>query len=258
MLAHLYIELLKGRETKAAVDFLRKYAHLVAPIDTYEAPFATKINGCSLPSTDGNIESGWQHLNIRYAREAFAEEDPELDFFMKLIQKISACQKLDTLELDPDVAQFRSAKHEIHTCEAVVKILLKFLEKRGHVLILNLIKTWIHVHIMDHEIRQHTEETVFMPPDESLDDEDDSELPPAPKIKSEKSSSKRVAEEQPESTIKCEIDGLDSDAATASSLRDTSHNVKQCLKTIKESREHIFKNPLEFPRIVRIADKSQG
>ncbi|KNC24975.1 hypothetical protein FF38_11860 [Lucilia cuprina] len=260
LLAHLYIELIKGRETKAAIDFLRKYAHLVGPIETYEAPFATKINGCSLPSNDGNLDSGWQHLNIRYTREAFAEEDPELDFFMKLIQKISSCQKLDTLELDPDVAQFRSSKHEIHTCESVVNILRRFLEKRGHVLILNLLNTWIHIHIMDHEIRQHTEEQIFMPSEEPLEDEDDVELPLTAKLKthssSEKSSNKRSAEELPESTIKAEVDSIDCGATP--NLRDTVHNVKQCLKTIKDSREQIFKNSLEFPRIIRIADKSQG
>lgn len=259
MLAHLYLELIKGRETKAAVDFLRKYAHLVGPIDTYEAPFATKINGCSLPSTDGNLESGWQHLNIRFAREAYAEEDPELDFFMKLIQKLSASQKLDALEMDPDIAQFRSAKHEIHTSELVVDVLGKFLEKKGHVLILNLLNTWIHVHIMDNEIRQHTEEAVFLPPEEALEEDDEM---PAPKLKShsssssaERSSSKRPAEEAPEINIKSEMDPLE---CSSTSLRDIGHNVKQSLKSIKDSREQILKNPLEFPRVIKMSDKNQG
>lgn len=260
LLCHLYLELIKGRETRAAVDFLRKYAHLVAPIETYEAPFATKVNGCSVPATDGNMESGWQHLNIRFAREAFVDEDPELDYFMKLIQKISACQKLDTLELDPDVAQFRSAKHEIHTCEAVVNILRKFLEKRGHVLLLNLLSTWIHVHIMENEIRQNTEETIFLPMEDGLDESEDNELNTLPKGKShtsaEKSSNKRQAEEPSENVIKPETDSVE--CQSSSNIRDTSHTLKQCTKTIKDCREQIFKNSLEFPRIVKIADKSQG
>lgn len=259
LLSHLYLELIKGRETRAAVDFLRKYAHLVAPIETYEAPFATKVNGCSVPATDGNLDSGWQHLNIRFAREAFAEEDPELDYFMKLIQKLSACQKLDTLEMDPDVAQFRSAKHEIHTCEVVVNILRKFLEKRGHVLLLNLLTTWIHVHIMENEIRHNTEETVFMPMEDGQD-ESDSDINTLPKFKphssTEKPSNRRQTEDQSENVIKTETDSVE--GSLSSRIRDTCHTLKQCIKTIKDSREQIFKNSLEFPRIVKIADKSQG
>lgn len=254
MLVHLYIELIKGRETKAAVDFLRKYAHLVAPIETYEAPFPTKINGCSLSSSDSNLDSAWQHLNIRFIKEAFAEEDAELDYFMKLIQKISACQKLDNLELDPDVTQFRAAKYEIHTCEAVINILRKFLEKRGHVLLLNLLSTWIHVHIIDHETRHHTEENMFMPIEEALLDENCTELPLTSKLKSHSSdkTNKRPAEEQPDSTKKSEECGAETNS------RDNIHNLKNCLKTIKDSREQIIKYSQEFPRVVRIADKCQG
>uniref|UniRef100_A0A1I8MTR5 Uncharacterized protein n=1 Tax=Musca domestica TaxID=7370 RepID=A0A1I8MTR5_MUSDO len=257
LLCHLYLELIKGRETKAAVDFLRKYSHLVAPVDTYEAPFPTKINGCSVPSADLNIsDSAWQHLNIRYTRESFAEDDPELVFFMKLIQKISACQKLETLEQDPEVVQYRSSKYEIHTNEAVINALKTFLEKRGHVLILNLIYNWIHIHIIDNEVRQLSEDTIFMPADEmQQDDEDDSEIPVV-KTKShsssssERSSNKRSAEEPADVQIKTEMDANDS--------KVSGYNVKDCLKTLKESREQIFKNPLEYPRVVKIADKNQG
>lgn len=257
LLCHLYLELIKGRETKAAVDFLRKYSHLVAPVDTYEAPFPTKINGCSVPSADLNIsDSAWQHLNIRYTRESFAEDDPELEYFMKLIQKISACQKLETLEQDPEVVQYRSSKYEIHTNEAVINALKTFLEKRGHVLILNLIYNWIHIHIIDNEVRQLSEDTIFMPADEmQQDDEDDSEIPVV-KTKShsssssERSSNKRSAEEPADVQIKTEMDASDS--------KVSGYNVKDCLKTLKESREQIFKNPLEYPRVVKIADKNQG
>ncbi|XP_013100977.2 TAF5-like RNA polymerase II p300/CBP-associated factor-associated factor 65 kDa subunit 5L [Stomoxys calcitrans] len=256
LLCHLYVELIKGRETKAAVDFLRKYSHLVAAVDTYEAPFPTKINGCSVPSTDMNMESGWQHLNIRFAREAFAEDDVELDFFMKLIQKLSACQKLETLEQDAEVAQYRSSKYEIHTSEAVVNALKAFLEKRGHVLILNLIYTWIHVHIIDNEVKQLAEDTLFMPTEETQDENDDEMTLVKPKShtsSSERNTNKRPAEEPAvgdSQQIKTEID--------ANETKDVLHNVKDCMKTLKESREQMFKNPLEFPRIVKIADKNQG
>lgn len=254
ILCHLYVELIKGRETKAAVDFLRKYSHLVAPVDTYEAPFPTKINGCSVPSSDMSLESGWQHLNIRFAREAFVEDDPELDFFMKLIQKLSACQKLETLEQDPDVSQYRSSKYEIHTSEMVINILRTFLEKRGHVLILNLIYTWIHVHIIDNEVKQLSEDTIFMPTDPESHEEDNEEMTTV-KTKShssssERSSNKRPADETSDMQIKTEMDSADN--------KGIGYNAKDCLKTIKECREQIYKNPLEFPRVVKIADKNQG
>ncbi|XP_075147831.1 will decrease acetylation [Haematobia irritans] len=253
LLCHLYVELIKGRETKAAVDFLRKYSHLVAPVDTYEAPFPTKINGCSVPSVDGNLESGWQHLNIRFAREAFTDDEPELDFFMKLVQKLSACQKLETIEQDPEVAQFRSSKYEIHTNEAVANALKTFLEKRGHVLILNLIYTWIHIHIIDNEVKQLSEDTLFMPTDE----DDDEEMVTVVKSKSHSSSSERSSNKRPAEEAAGDMQNIKTEM-DASESKEMHQNVQDCLKTLKECREQVFKNPLECPRIVKIADKNQG
>ncbi|KAL9892304.1 will decrease acetylation isoform 1-T2 [Glossina fuscipes fuscipes] len=258
MLCHLYLELIKSRESKGAVDLMRKYAHLVAPVETYEAPFATKINGCSVPPHESSgMEGSWQNLNIRYVEEAFADEDPELDYFMKLVQKLSACQKLDLIESDADIVQFRSSKYEIHTNEEVVKALRNFLEKRGHVLILHLIVSWIHVRILDNEVRNLSEEMVFMPTEDTLEDEDEDLEQIKAKIHISNSCSnnerpKRSAEDLPEVIIKSETE------TDSSSSKDCRYSVRQCLKTIKDCREQIYKSYLDFPRIFNISDKGQG
>lgn len=256
MLCHLYLELIKATESKAAVDFLKKYAHLVAPVDNYETPLPTKINGCSVPSDAVGLEDGGGHLinsQIKFSKVSTIpgeEEDTELEFFTKLIQLLSTCAKYETAENFEEVRLFRCSKYELYVTDEVFNTLNTFLQKKGHVLIVNLLYTWIHVNIIDNEIRQWSEDFLFNGPDEDDEDMQDESVKPnvLPNV-----SKKRDPEEIPEV--------LKSDAENDAELAEKKgreRNVALCLSTIRESSEKFMKTQISSPRFIKLADKSRG
>ncbi|KAL7727543.1 hypothetical protein ACLKA6_000101 [Drosophila palustris] len=256
MLCHLYLELLKARESKGAVEFLKKYAHLVAPVDLYDAPLPTKINGCSVTSETQLAAASECH--IRFASEAQNTGDTELDYFMKLVQILSGCTKLETAESDPTVAHFRASKYELHTTAQVVDRIGAYLQRRGHVLILNLLYTWIHIHIVDNDQRLFTEDQLLgisdeMDPVEGYE-ADESITSRSDHKSAVKNPKKRGAEEtvfKLETEIKTETDS--SPAADKNKL-----NIDACLHTLKASTEQILKAQVEMPCFYRISERSRG
>ncbi|KAH8236542.1 hypothetical protein KR026_004709 [Drosophila bipectinata] len=264
MLCHFYLDLLKAREPRGAVDLLRKYAHLVAPVDLYDAPPPTKINGCSTAATENT-------LHIRFAREAQDTGDTELDYFMRLVQILSGYTRLETAEADDTVAHFRSSKYELHTSAQVVDRICSYLQRRGHVLIMNLLYTWLHVHIVENEQRTFTEDHLLGLTDELDGEEAEEEVvhvaPPlivhsrvqdhkSSKSSSEKSNRKRPAEESVvklESEIKQEVNPDEPPTTSKSQL-----NVEACLENLKSATTHILKAQVELPRFLRISERSRG
>lgn len=260
MLCHLYVELMKAREQKAAIDLLKKYAQLVAPVETYDAPLPTKINGCSVANAD-QTNNATLHTSIRFVHATNeTPTDPELMYFIKLIQTLSACTKLETAENDPDVAHFRSSKYEIHSTEAVVDTLRGYLEKRGHVLILNLLFTWIHVHVIDNEVPKWNEDNLLLGFETAEDDEESkynsAEVKPKVSTANERSSTKREAGEPPEElmvkTEKSEIDALDE------MKKNRVQQVTDSMQTLRMCREQMLKNQAQHPYIIKLADRSRG
>ncbi|KAH8382677.1 hypothetical protein KR009_004813 [Drosophila setifemur] len=262
MLCHFYLDLLKAREPRGAVDLLRKYAHLVAPVDLYDAPPPTKINGCSATSTESTC-------HIRFAREAQDTGDTELDYFMRLVQILSGCTRLENAEADDTVAHFRSSKYELHTSSQVVDRICAYLQRRGHVLIMNLLYTWLHVHIVENEQRCFSEDHLLGLADE-LDGEDGVEeinvvtpLLVTPrgdhkpgKSLIDKSNRKRPAEE---SIIKLETDiKQELDAEESAEFSKSQLNVDACLENLKSATAHILKAQVELPRFLRISERSRG
>lgn len=264
MLCHLYLELLKARESKGAVEFLKKYAHLVAPVDLYDAPLPTKINGCSVTS-DVQLAAA-SDCHIRFASEAQNTGDTELDYFMKLVQILSGFTKLETAESDATVAHFRASKYELHTTAQVVDRISAYLQRRGHVLIMNLIYTWLHIHIVDNDQRMFTEdhllgitEELDGPEDIEPDESVNRSVPIAVSSnsrsdhKSSKSAKKRVADEP---TIKLETDiKTEADAPTADR---TKMNIDACVQTMKSSSAHLLKAQVELPCFYRINERTRG
>lgn len=255
MLCHLYLELLKARESKGAVEFLKKYAHLVAPVDLYDAPLPTKINGCSVTS-DAQLAAA-SDCHIRFASEAQNTGDTELDYFMKLVQILSGCTKLETAESDATVAHFRASKYELHTTTQVVERIGAYLQRRGHVLIMNLIYTWLHIHIVDNDQRMFTEDHL-LGISEELDGPDDLEPeesgPTVQQVhKSSKSAKKRAAEEP---TIKLETDIKTETDAPA--VDRTKMNIDACLQQMKSSFAQLLKAQVELPCFYRINERTRG
>nr|XP_014086650.1 TAF5-like RNA polymerase II p300/CBP-associated factor-associated factor 65 kDa subunit 5L [Bactrocera oleae] len=262
MLCHLYVELMKAREQKAASDLLKKYAQLVAPVETYDAPLPTKINGCSV-ANDTHADqpnNATPHTSIRFVNATNdTSTDPELMYFIKLIQTLSACTKLEAAESDQEVAHFRASKYEIHTTEAVVDTLRGYLEKRGHVLLLNLLYTWIHVHVIDNEVPKWSEDNILMGFEAAEDDEESkynmTEVKPKVSVANERSTTKREAEEPPEElmvkTEKCD-DVLDE------MKKIRLQQVTDSMQTLRICREQMMKTQVQHPYIIKLADRSRG
>ncbi|XP_017143001.1 TAF5-like RNA polymerase II p300/CBP-associated factor-associated factor 65 kDa subunit 5L [Drosophila miranda] len=256
MLCHFYLDLLKAREAKGAGELLRKYAHLVAPVEHYDGPMPTKINGCT--SADSTF-------HIRFAREAQDTGDTELDYFMNLLQILSGCIKLETAEADDTVTHFRSSKYELHTTSQVVDKICGYLQRRGHVLVMNLLYTWVHVQIVENEQRVFSEDHLMgLTDDVDAEDVEDgttgtfsirSEQKPGKSI-AEKNSRKRPAEDpiiKLENDIKKDPDGAEFTEAARSQL-----NVDGCLETLKSCTSQVLKAQIELPRFLKISECTRG
>ncbi|EDW14631.1 transcription initiation factor TFIID subunit 5 [Drosophila mojavensis] len=272
MLCHLYIELLKARESKGAVELLKKYAHLVAPVDLYDAPLPTKINGCSV--TNESQISGAADCHIRFASEAQNTGDMELDYFMKLVQILSGCTKLETAESDPTVAHFRASKFELHTTAQVVEKIITYLHRRGHVLIMNLIYTWLHIHIVDNDQRLFTDDHLLGITEELdvIDDLDTDETATIPSTthnsrsehKSSKSGDKCTIKKRPaeEPIVKLEFEVKAETAITVSDpapvVDKQKLNIDACLDSMKFSTTQILKAQADLPCFYRVCERSRG
>ncbi|XP_034112513.1 transcription initiation factor TFIID subunit 5 [Drosophila albomicans] len=262
MLCHLYLELLKARESKGAVELLKKYAHLVAPVDLYDAPLPTKINGCSVTS-EAQLAAA-SECHIRFASEAQNTGDTELDYFMKLVQILSGCTKLETAEADATVAHFRASKYELHTTAQVVDKIGAYLQGRGHVLIMNLLYTWLHIHIVDNDQRLFSEDQLLGISEElepidgyvevtSTSNSRSSEH----NSKSSKSGAKKRAPEEP--IFKLEADVKTEECATQPTASDKAKlNTDACLQTLKTSATQLLKAQVEIPCFYRISERSRG
>ncbi|KAH8311940.1 hypothetical protein KR044_008704 [Drosophila immigrans] len=249
MLCHLYLELLKARESKGAVELLKKYAHLVAPVDLYDAPLPTKINGCSVTS-EAQLAAA-SECHIRFASEAQNTGDTELDYFMKLVQILSGCTKLESAEADATVAHFRASKYELHTTAQVVDKIGAYLQRRGHVLIMNLLYSWLHIHIVDNEQRLFSE-------DQLLGISDELEPNEATVTSNSRGSSKARKRAPEDSTVKLEADIKAQQDVQQCAADKAKLNTDACLQTLRTSATQLLKAQVELPCFYRISERSRG
>lgn len=157
LLCHLYIEMLKGRDWRPAIEFLRKHAPLlgkVEPSPSVVTPPGSsplimnqKINGTveEQQQSSGIPTATVQSAAIVYcpaATTSSSTDCPRLDTFQQLVHKLSQITRIQDLENDDLTLQFRSCQYEIRLCSASIMALRRYLAKYGHSLILQILRSW--------------------------------------------------------------------------------------------------------------------
>lgn len=174
--------MIKGRDSRPATEFLRKYAHLIGPIENLNSPIASKVNGKSsddltqsqdqqqdqkdsmsppLPSATTQIiftaaDSKTTSELIKAAQsKRNAKSDIELnsndisDYFKELVQSMSLCLRIDEIESIEITRNFRSAKYEMVLSLQALYAMKSFLAKGGHVIILHILQNWFSLDIRE-------------------------------------------------------------------------------------------------------------
>lgn len=182
LLCHIYIEMIKGRESRPAAEFLRKYAHLIGPIENLNSPVASKVNGkssddvtqiqapdqqqdqkdaFSIPLPSGTTQIIFAANDPKTVSEASktvlhnAKSDTELnsndisDYFKELVQSLSLCLRIDEIESIEITRNFRSAKYEMVLSLQALYAMKNFLAKGGHVIILHILQNWFSLDIRE-------------------------------------------------------------------------------------------------------------
>ncbi|EDS31608.1 wd-repeat protein [Culex quinquefasciatus] len=152
LLCHLYIEMLKGRDWRPAIEFLRKHAPLLGKVEPSVTPPGSsplimnqKINGTVEEQQQSGIPAATvQSSAIVYSPPATTSSTdcPQLDTFQQLVHKLSQITRIQDLENDELTLQFRSCQYEIRLCSASVVALRRYLAKYGHSLILQILRSW--------------------------------------------------------------------------------------------------------------------
>ncbi|XP_058461685.1 uncharacterized protein LOC131436785 [Malaya genurostris] len=156
LLCHLYIEMLKGRDWRPAIEFLRKYASLVGRIEPSSAPPSSsplimnqKING----TVEDQQATGIPASTIENSAIVFSLPQetvpPKLETFKQLVCKLSQTTRIQDLENEPLTLQFRSCQYEIRLCGDSVIALHRYLGKHGHSLILQILRNWFYFETSD-------------------------------------------------------------------------------------------------------------
>ncbi|XP_031620240.1 uncharacterized protein LOC116338864 [Contarinia nasturtii] len=199
LMCHIYIEMIKGKESRPAAEFLRKYAYLIGPIER-SCPVVNEMNG----QTHGNqaqfeqMQTDTQRKDITspplttqiiFANEDTADimrtkstptsslnarkNDIELnsnemsDYFKELVSSLSLCLRIDEISSIDITRNFRSAKYEMILSLQALYAMKHFLAKSGHVIILHILQNWFSL-----EIREYLNELEH-DSDEDMDDVDD-------------------------------------------------------------------------------------
>ncbi|XP_055613278.1 uncharacterized protein LOC129759781 [Uranotaenia lowii] len=157
LLCHLYIEMLKGRDWRPAIEFLRKHAPvLVGPIEPSTAPPSSspllimnqKING----TVEEQQASGIPIATVQSSAIIFTPtsevvsnfviEANRLESFKQLIQKLSQITRIQDLDNDDLTLQFRSCQYVIRLSSVSIVALRRYLAKHGHSLVLQILRNW--------------------------------------------------------------------------------------------------------------------
>lgn len=136
LLCHLYIELLKGKDSSVALEFLKKFADgVIGPVESVANPLPNKINGSSL-------------TQITFFNETDNENSTQ-QYFKELVQLMSQCLRIEDLDHMELTRNFRYSKYEIELSLQSLFALKHFLVKNGHVLLLHVLQTWFWFDVTD-------------------------------------------------------------------------------------------------------------
>lgn len=172
IVCHLYIEMLKGREWRPAHDFLRKYACLVGNVQEVSQQ---KINGSDpnllvpltisfLPHSHSSHTSNL-HQNIynRFMPSTSTTslkhqlshinqlnlDEQKLTMFKELISSLSLLKRLEDVNDNKLIFNFRSCKYKARIANKTLSVLNKYLSKHGHVLLIQILHLWFNMDLYD-------------------------------------------------------------------------------------------------------------
>uniref|UniRef100_A0A336M040 CSON005522 protein n=1 Tax=Culicoides sonorensis TaxID=179676 RepID=A0A336M040_CULSO len=148
LLCHLYIEMLKGRDWKPAIEFLKKYANIVGNVEASQPNQFTKVNG-TMDETAANI------IPIQFSEE---QENHDLAAFRQLVTTLSTVTSIQDVENDIQTANFRSGKYQIRFSDRTLFALRRYLSKDAHVLILQILQIWIDIDTIDDKNSEDVED----------------------------------------------------------------------------------------------------
>lgn len=204
LMCHIYVEMIKGRDSRPAAEFLRKYAHLIGPVENLYSPVVSEVNGqshanqtqtehsqsdsqhkdtASLPLTSSTTQITFLTDDTDTLRTKSStssqKSDIELnsndisDYFKELVQSLSLCLRLDEISSIDIVRNFRSAKYEMVLSLQAVYAMKHFLAKSGHVIILHILQTWFSLDIREflNELEKDSDEDF-----DDLDEPDSNDL----------------------------------------------------------------------------------
>lgn len=175
LMCHIYIEMIKGRDSRPASEFLRKYASLVGPVDNLYSPIGGETNGQSNEnSAQSETEKDIAGITLTTAPATqiiYAKSDTDSnsrlkasptmahkndielnlndirDYFKELVESLSLCLRLDDINAIDIVRNFRSAKYEMVLSLQSLYAMKHFLAESGHVIILHIIQNWFSLDI---------------------------------------------------------------------------------------------------------------
>lgn len=171
LLCHLYLEMLKGKEWKPAIEFLRKYSIILGQVEQtsfksipsqQQSPHQ-RMNGTlddsavassNTPITyiysyDKQQQHSSNHIHSHpqqkstYFLPSLSLENANT--FRELVRELSMLQKMQDIEFSGLISNFRSCKHQVKLGLGTLPVLIDFLSKHSHVLILHTLHTWFHI-----------------------------------------------------------------------------------------------------------------
>lgn len=239
LLCHIYVEMVKGRESRPASDFLRKYAYLIGPIENLNSPVVSKVNGTASVGAAVVSDDATQPQNhspspplpssttqILFTIDGKPSSSPTAadalksstctdgsatitnDYFKELIQSLSLCLRIDEIESIEIARRFRNAKYEMVLSLQALYAIKHFLAKNGHVIILHILQTWFSFEIREALIDSDMDEQDYD------DDGDQTDTPPSAAEKN------GIAENSHQS----DGDSSDDDADESISRRTNTHS----------------------------------
>lgn len=165
LICHLFVELLKGKDPQPAHNFLRKFAHLVGPVQSVPTQPVlqppqphTNGNGTASKSTNGTYASasastygGLTFRPITYMPEP-ENAGTVHKHFMALVEALSVCQRPEDVDTAEVTRLFRYAQQEMPVHGDTVVALKRHLISSGHVMILHTLQTWFALDIADEAV----------------------------------------------------------------------------------------------------------
>uniref|UniRef100_A0A182MUQ2 EML-like second beta-propeller domain-containing protein n=1 Tax=Anopheles culicifacies TaxID=139723 RepID=A0A182MUQ2_9DIPT len=164
LLCHLYIEMLKGRDWRPAIEFLRKHAPLVGKVEPSTGPAGSsplfmlnqqKINGTidNMPLgadvSSQSLPPAAVHSAAIVFSPGWSSESARFESYRRLIHKLSQIARFQDCENEPLFVQFRSCQTQLRLRSASIAAMRQYLAKHGHSILLQTLRTWFYFDTSD-------------------------------------------------------------------------------------------------------------